>query len=248
MPTYKVEHTPFENPELNPGAQKIAGQVNILLINSRKQFCADFRTATREYPKLSMAKLSMVRQPEAGDHWAKLVPHVNLHILLFDLDYPVSEGRVWTRWMAKNFPQVSIIALANSTSPGMAPYLYKQGFDGVIGKNGSSDEMMEQILSIHKGNGPFKQLKSTYPRIERTTKAFHKRLEWLNSTELEILRLVCLDYTAAEIAQHLPYSPRSIEGKKAKIQSKLGVRGVAGMVAHAVNNGLLYEEPTQTFR
>jgi two-component system response regulator NreC len=61
----------------------------------------------------------------------------------------------------------------------------------------------------------------------------------LTERETEILRLVALGHTNAEIAEMLFLSVRTIDSHRANIQSKLECRNRAGLVREALARGLL---------
>jgi DNA-binding CsgD family transcriptional regulator len=56
--------------------------------------------------------------------------------------------------------------------------------------------------------------------------------------EHELLKLICEERTAAEIAKEIFLSPRSVEGIRRLIE-KVGVRNTAGLVIFAIKNGIV---------
>jgi DNA-binding NarL/FixJ family response regulator len=57
--------------------------------------------------------------------------------------------------------------------------------------------------------------------------------------ELEVLQLVCQDFSSKEIANSLSLSNRTIETHRVNIMQKMNVKSVAGMVAYAYTQGLV---------
>lgn len=64
----------------------------------------------------------------------------------------------------------------------------------------------------------------------------------LSDRELEVLRLVALGHTNAEIAAELYVSVRTVETHRAHLQQKLGIKTRADLVRYARQIGLLEEE------
>ena len=61
----------------------------------------------------------------------------------------------------------------------------------------------------------------------------------LSEREVEVLRLLALGHTNAEIAEHLYLSVRTVESHRARIQRKIGRAGRPSLVGYARENGLI---------
>ena len=68
--------------------------------------------------------------------------------------------------------------------------------------------------------------------------SFNKDVEF-TERELEVLKLICEEKTAAEIGKEIFLSPRSVEGIRQKLIEKVGVRNTAGLVMFALKNGIV---------
>jgi two-component system, NarL family, response regulator NreC len=65
------------------------------------------------------------------------------------------------------------------------------------------------------------------------------RLDGLSVRETEVLRLIALGHTSAEVARKLHLSPRTVETHRARINRKLGLSKRAELVRYALRRGLL---------
>lgn len=65
------------------------------------------------------------------------------------------------------------------------------------------------------------------------------RLDGLSVRETEVLRLIALGHTSAEVARQLHLSPRTVETHRARINRKLGLSKRAELVRYALRRGLL---------
>jgi two-component system, NarL family, response regulator NreC len=65
----------------------------------------------------------------------------------------------------------------------------------------------------------------------------------LSERETEVLRLIALGHTNAEIAEKLYISVRTVETHRAHIQQKLGISSRAELVSCALARGLLDTRP-----
>ncbi len=71
---------------------------------------------------------------------------------------------------------------------------------------------------------------------------FPDRWESLSEREQNVLRMVVLGYTSAEIADKLSLSPKTVETYRARGMEKLGLRNRAALVRYALHHGLISEE------
>ena len=61
----------------------------------------------------------------------------------------------------------------------------------------------------------------------------------VTSREREVLQLICEEFTTSEIADKLYISPRTVEGHRNNLLSKMGCRNTAGLVVNAIHYGLV---------
>jgi two-component system response regulator NreC len=62
--------------------------------------------------------------------------------------------------------------------------------------------------------------------------------EILSRRELEVLRLICKEYSNAEIAEKLFLSVSTVETHRKNLIAKLGVNNTVGLVKFALRNNL----------
>ena len=79
------------------------------------------------------------------------------------------------------------------------------------------------------------------PQLRRawTSQVRAPSLTPLTSRECDVLRLLALGHTNAEVAERLHLSVRTVETHRANIQSKLGSTSRADLVRHARESGLV---------
>ena len=61
----------------------------------------------------------------------------------------------------------------------------------------------------------------------------------LSDKEKDVLRFICMEFTAAEIAQKMEISPRTVEAIKDRLMERFGCKNTAGLVFFAVKNNLI---------
>ena len=77
--------------------------------------------------------------------------------------------------------------------------------------------------------------------VRVASQAFERRRDGdgLTLREREVVRLIALGHTNAEVAERLSVSIRTIETHRGRIQRRLGLSGRAQLVRWALDNGLL---------
>ena len=65
----------------------------------------------------------------------------------------------------------------------------------------------------------------------------------LTEREIEILRLIALGHTNAEIAQQLYLSVRTVETHRARAMKKLGLRNHVELARYAIERGIVPPNP-----
>ena len=78
-------------------------------------------------------------------------------------------------------------------------------------------------------------------RVNQTTTLVHNGITptRLSERELDVLRLLCQEYTSKEIADKLYISYRTVEGHRRRMQEKTGARNIVGLVLYAVRHRLV---------
>jgi DNA-binding NarL/FixJ family response regulator len=61
----------------------------------------------------------------------------------------------------------------------------------------------------------------------------------LSEREKEVLTLVCMEFTASEIAQKMSISARTVEAIKDRLMERFGVKNSVGLVFYAMKNQLI---------
>jgi len=121
-------------------------------------------------------------------------------------------------------------------------HLMEIGANGYLLKNAEPDEIRKAIYAVHENGYYFNDLvnKALLKKLvlkNNIKPSFNENVD-LTERELEVLKLICEEKTAAEIAKQIFLSPRSVEGIRQRLIEKIGVRNTAGIVMFAVKHGL----------
>jgi DNA-binding NarL/FixJ family response regulator len=159
-------------------------------------------------------------------------------VILMDIKMPELNGLETTKQIAKQFPDIKIIALSSYNSPTFVTNMLHVGAVCHIAKSASPSEMITYINLVIANGFHFKQSELVYldKNLEKTKTVFDA--DFLTKRELEVLKLICQQKTASEIAEILKISPRTVEGFRASLLFKTDSKNSIGLVIFAVQNHL----------
>lgn len=161
-------------------------------------------------------------------------------VILLDLRMPVMDGVEAHKQIRKLYPEIKVIILTMEDDEQYILHLISGGVNGYLLKNADPDEMERAILKVVENGYYFSENISTLVVKGIVKKDVSEALPIadFNERELQILELICKEFTAAEIAEELNLSVRTVEGYRQKLVDKAGVKNVAGLVIFAVKNNL----------
>ncbi|MCK3685636.1 response regulator transcription factor [Maribellus sp. YY47] len=163
-------------------------------------------------------------------------------VVLLDVNMPVMDGVEATRQLKIKYPSVRIIILSMEDDVQLVSHLVGEGVNGYLLKNADPDELELALKKVMKNDFYFSA--SLTAAVLNTSKTAAKtkyqlRQDELSERENQVLQLICEELTAAEIADRLSLSPRTVEGYKRTLLEKTGARNMAGLVIFAMKNNLI---------
>jgi two-component system, NarL family, response regulator NreC len=157
-------------------------------------------------------------------------------ILLLDLHMPGGPSLQSIPEMRDASPDTRIVVLTMQNSVGFVREALRAGALGYVTKEAADSELVEAVrLAVQ--NQPY-----LHPRLGArlaTEPAQEGPPDDLTEREVEVLRLIALGHTNAEIAAQLYLSVRTVESHRAHIQQKLRLQTRAELVHYALKHDLL---------
>ena len=206
---------------------------------------ADDYKIFREGLKVSLgldANMQILFEAENGEDLLKAVESEQPHVIIMDLKMPIMDGMEATQLVRKKFPGIKILVVSMYEDDKFIIHLMEIGANGYLLKNAEPEEIRKAIYAVHENGYYFNDLvnKALLKKLvlkNNIKPSFNENVD-LTERELEVLKLICEEKTAAEIAKQIFLSPRSVEGIRQRLIEKIGVRNTAGIVMFAVKNGL----------
>ncbi len=164
-------------------------------------------------------------------------------VVLMDLKMPAMDGIEATVALQERHPEVKVIILTMQDDEQMVLHAIEAGAGGYLIKNAEPEEIRAALRKVCETGYYFNDLLNTalLKTVTQPTKngVPVRREPLLNERETVVLRLICEECTTAEIAQQLYLSPRTVEGIRAGLLEKVGVKNTAGLVLFAVRQGVV---------
>lgn len=164
----------------------------------------------------------------------------NPDIIIIDLKMPVLNGVEATKIIHDEFPDIKIIALTSYNTKSFIANMIDVGAASYLVKNTTPQELMTTINEVHANgyyyNDDVLQVIHEY-LISPKKKVKSKYLdEQLTNREVEVLKLICKQYSGAEIAEKLFLSTRTVEGHRNNLLRKTECKNMIGLIIYAINN------------
>ena len=179
----------------------------------------------------------------SGQHLLQQLPGLELDILLLDVYLPdMLEEELLLRIRALR-PDLKIIYLTLLRGTRYIHKLFKHNIQGYMLKNASIGELIKALQEVQDGGSYFSKEINIGDKQEdfRTTIIIDGRKvdEILSRRELEVLRLICREFSNAEIADKLFLSVSTVETHRKNLIAKLGVNNTVGLVKFALKHKLI---------
>lgn len=157
-------------------------------------------------------------------------------VMLLDLHMPGGPSLEAIPEMKEASPDTRIVILTMQNSAGFVREALRAGALGYVTKEAADSELVEAVrLAVN--NEPY-----LHPRLgaKLATEPFQDGPpDDLSEREVEVLRLIALGHTNAEIAAQLFLSVRTVESHRAHIQQKLRLQTRAELVHYALEHKLI---------
>lgn len=161
-------------------------------------------------------------------------------VILMDINMPKLDGLECTKQVTKKYPDVKIIALSQYDEKRFVKRMVKNGAHGYLLKDAGKDQIEKAVRTVSAGQKYFCErlsirLVEQELKDENTSALFPK----LTNRELEVLNLICKEFSSQEISEKLFISFHTVESHRANLMYKAGVKNTAGLVRWAVENDFI---------
>ncbi|MBD1395322.1 response regulator transcription factor [Mucilaginibacter glaciei] len=189
---------------------------------------------------------NLVAECEGGQHLLDRLANDSLKIdvAIIDMDMPGMNGIELNKLLQKSHPKIKVIILSVHVNEILVTQMINTGAASYLAKNCDKNELSLAIRTVYKtgfyfNNDALKAIRNSGNHRLQTVDALTSLPVALTDRETEILKLVCQEYSNAEIGAELFLSARTVEGYRIKIINKINCRNTAGMVLFAIKHGIV---------
>ena len=185
----------------------------------------------------------LVGEASNGEELVALATEHAPDLLIVDIGMPILNGIDAVTQINHLGIGCKVIALSMHTEDSILLKMLDAGAMSVLDKNTAKEELFEAIDSV------VLQDRLYFPAD--TNAKMLSLLEYVgkkttldspisfSDRELDVIRLVCADFSNKEIADQLDLSIRTVESHRARIMNRMFVKSVAGLVAFAYSHGII---------
>lgn len=181
--------------------------------------------------------LDLVLHARTGKELLNAIPKVKPDLVLLEVSLPEMDGIDTMRALRKAHPKQSVLAFSTLADIEYVNSMLIEGASGYLLKSGTRAEFVKAIRATLAGERYLSEAART--SIEEgyryTAKRPDGRYIGLSQREREIIRLIALERTNAEIGTALFISEETVKSHRKRLMTKLNVRGTAGLVKYALD-------------
>lgn len=191
-------------------------------------------------------KFDVVGYSLNGDQLIEKICALNVDILIMDINMPIKDGiEVLKEFSLKGYCS-KVIILSSYDDFKLIKEVLKLGASGYLSKHCAGEHIIEAILAVAEGKQYFsdniqdKILQSFTSNGTNSPSENHSSTSMLTDRELEILKLICQEYSGKEIGEQLFISSNTVETHRKNLMKKLHVKNTIGLVKYALKHHLIH--------
>jgi DNA-binding NarL/FixJ family response regulator len=210
--------------------------IRIALVDDQKLFRGGLKMILSDDPKFDV-----VFEADNGKQFFQRLAYEPVDVVILDVEMPVMDGIETLAQLRERHPDTRVIMLTMHDSDRLINHLMQLGANGFLLKDENPEVVRTAIQRVADEGIYFRDYVSK--ALLKGGRAKSKAQGYLgpdiSDRELEVLTLICQEYTSKEIGEKLYISARTVEGHRRSLQEKTGARNIVGLVLYAVRNGMV---------
>jgi two-component system response regulator NreC len=211
-------------------------KIRVLIADDHAVVRAGLRSLIKDAPDLEL-----VGEATGGTEAIDLVEKMRPQVLVLDISMLDIDGIAVTRRVKELYPTTNILILTVHEDEALLREAIKAGASGYIIKHAAEAELILAIRSVLRGD------MYIHPTLIRTLLQEPSQpplsragqVEDLTPREIDVLKLIVQGYTNRQVADELGISTRTVEGHRANLTEKLGIRSRVDLLRYTRERGLM---------
>jgi DNA-binding NarL/FixJ family response regulator len=199
----------------------------------------------------TQADMEVVSEAADGVTAVQAATDTKPDVALLDLSMPRVGGMEALREMARRCRGTRVLVLTMHEDPAYLRSALAAGASGYLLKKAVDSELIAAIRAVDRG-GTFVDPRLADVLVQDVLAKKRPRTDpkrpvpILSDRELQVLRLVALGFTSAEIAQRIHVGVKTVETYRPRIAEKLGLRTRRDVIRFAMQMGLLTQDTPES--
>ena len=156
-------------------------------------------------------------------------------VLVLDINMPGGSSLDTVPTIRSESPETQIVVLTMQDEAAYARQAMRAGVLGYVLKEAADEELVESVRRAAAGQSYLNPKLGA--RVAAEPPSGHP--DGLSKREVEVLQMIALGHTNAEVAAELYVSVRTVEAHRAHIQQKLRLSSRSELVRYALDRGLM---------
>jgi len=190
--------------------------------------------------------MEVIAQAADGHSTVELTRELSPDMVIMDIGMPDLNGIDATDQIIHEFPQVKVIGLSMHSGKKFVIEMLKAGASGYLLKDCALEELTTAIKTVASGK-TYLSPSITDVVVENYVRQPNKKessaFSLLSQREREVLQLMAEGKTTKQIGLQLHISPKTVEGHRLRLMTKLNMDSVAKLTKYAIQEGLTSPEP-----
>ena len=169
--------------------------------------------------------IEVVGTASTGQEAFEMCQKLRPDLVLMDIRMPVLDGVLGTKLIKEHFKNIKVLILTTFKDDEYIKEAIKNGSEGYILKNQSSESIIESIRTVCSGNSVFeKNVADTLSSMLRDEKFSNPQDFALTEREFDVLKYIAEGLSNKEISQKLFLSDGTIRNYVTNLLEKLNLR------------------------
>jgi two-component system, NarL family, response regulator DegU len=195
----------------------------------------------------SFEGMKVVIDADNGQSFLDQLENCPIDVVLLDIQMPVMNGFLVCKHLVDFYPNIKILIVSQYISKHSIHKVMEIGGHGYFTKNSDPEQLEKAIRSVHENGYYFGTDLGSVIReaILWDKKNINKKVipvSEISFREIEIIELICKEFSSKEIASKLFIEPRTVEKHRHNIMEKTNSQNIIGIVLYALKTNMVQLE------
>lgn len=209
--------------------------VRILIVDDHQMFIDGIKSLIK-----SEERFQVVAEELSGEAGLDRIRQGDIDLLITDISMGEMSGVDLTKIVKEERPEVKVLVLSMHNDREVVSEIMMSEAEGFILKNTGKQELISAITQI-VDDGTFysKEVLSIMMERVKKEKKVEEEIKELSEREMEVLNLICEEFSSEAIAEKLFISRRTVDTHRNHIFEKTGCKTLVGLIKFAIRNELV---------